>query len=266
MKKKLFSVLVLSMFIFLYGCSKKDDNADTLTKILQRGKIIVGVKYDARPFGYINENNELVGYDIDLAKYTAKNLLGDEDKIEFKQVTPSSRIFALNSGQVDMVIATMTITQQRQEVIDFSNPYYMAGQAILVPKNSTINTMSDLNGKKVIIIFGTTSEKNLRLAAPEANIVGFKTYTGAYNALKEGDADAMTSDDTILIGLAMADDSLKLLPKRYTKEPYAIGFKKGDESKRLETRVNAIIKDMLDNGELNKLKAKWINGKRVNSK
>lgn len=258
MKNKILTILTLCLIIFISGCTKKEDNTDALTKILQRGKIIVGVKYDTKPFGYLNEKQELMGYDVDLAKYIAKSILGNENKVEFKQVTSSNRILALNSGEIDMIVATMTITKPREEVINFSSPYYIAGQAVLVPKNSGITSMSDLNGKRVIIIFGSTSEKNLRLIAPNANIIGFKTYTSGYSALKQGRADAMTSDDTILMGFADADPSLKLLPKRYTKEPYAIGFKKDTSSLSLNKKVNFILKDMERNGELDKLKSKWI--------
>lgn len=258
MTKKLLAILMLCIMILTSACNKKESNSDTLSKIKQRGKIIVGVKYDTKPFGYINENQELVGFDIDLAKAIAKNILGDESKIEFKQVTPSNRILALNSNQVDMVIATMTITPERKAVIDFSSPYYMAGQAILVPKSSKISAITDLNGRRVIIIFGSTSEKNLRLAAPNAAILGFKTYTSGFEALKQGRADALTSDDSILIGLAMDDPTVKLLPKRYTREPYGIGFKKGIGSQRLEECVNTILTGMKSSGELNQLKAKWI--------
>ena len=256
MKKKLLSILALALVVFLSGCTKKEDNkVDTLDKILQRGKIVVGVKYDAKPFGYLNTKGEPVGFDIDLAKYIAKTLLGDENKVVFKQVTPSNRILALTSGQVDMVIATMTITPSRAQVIDFSVPYYVSGQAILVPKNSDITSMSDLNGKRAIIVFGSTAERNLRLMAPEAEIIGFKTYPSAFSALKQGRADAMTSDDTILMGVALYDNSVKLLPRQYSKEPYAVAFKKGNDS--LKGRVDAIIDDMQRSGELNQLKHKW---------
>ena len=258
MKNKLLSIVLCLFIMFSAGCGNKKENTDALDTIIQRDKIIVGVKFDTKPFGYINEKQELVGYDIDLAKYIAKSILGSENKVEFRQVTPSNRILAINSGEVDMVIATMTITPQRKAIINFSQPYYIAGQAILVPKNSTINSISDLNGKKVIIIFGSTSEKNLRLMAPNASIIGFKTYTSGYSALKQGRADAITSDDSILLGFAMADESVKLLPKRYTKEPYGIGFKNDLNSLKLEERVNAILNDMQNNGELKKLKAKWI--------
>lgn len=230
----------------------------TLAEITQRGKLIVGVKYDTKPFGYIDKNQHLLGLDVDLAKLIAKSILGDENKVEFKQVTPSNRILALNSGQVDMIIATMTVTPQRNEVVDFSVPYYIAGQAILVPTDSKISTMSDLNGKRVIIVFGSTAEKNLRLIAPEAKISGYKTYTDAYSALKQGRADAITSDDTILMGFAMQDKTLKLLPKRYSKEPYAVAFRKGAVTTELKEKVDFIIKDMIKTGDMNQLKAKWI--------
>lgn len=257
MKKRLLGIL-LCLVLFVTGCTQKGKDQDALDKIMQRGKIIVGVKYDTKPFGYINDKQQLVGYDIDLAKYIANSILGDENAVEFKQVTSSNRILALNSGEVDMVIATMTITPQRSQIINFSKPYFVAGQAVLVPQNSNIKSMSDLNGKKVIIIFGSTAEARLRLIAPESNIIGFKTYTSGYSALKQGRADAMTTDDTILMGFAEADKSMKLLPQRYTQEPYAVGFKKEPNSARLEQKVNEIIDNMTANGDLVAIREKWI--------
>lgn len=258
LQNNIFIIIMLCLTLGLTGCAKQEKNTDSLVKVLQRGKLVVGVKYDTKPFGYLNAKQELVGYDIDLAKHIAKTIFGNENRVEFKQVTPSNRILALNSGQVDMIIATMTITNQRRQVVDFSVPYFMAGQAILVPKKSDIRSLSDLNGKRVVIVFGSTAEKNLRIAAPEAHILGYRTYTSAYSALKQNRADAITSDDTILIGFALQDSSLKLLPKRYSKEPYAIAFKKGTESDRLRGKVDFIINEMSQSGQLSQLKAKWI--------
>ncbi len=259
MKNKALIIVIIFIIFTVSGCSKNQQKSDLLDQILKRQKIIVGVKYDTKPFSYMNENKELIGYDIDIAKNIAKNILGDENKIEFVEVTPANRISALNSDKVDMVIATMTATKERRKILNFSRPYYVAGQAILIPNDSNIKSMSDLNGKRVIIIFGTTSEKNIRLIAPDSNIIGFKTYSGAFAALKQGYADALTSDDTILLGFALSDNTVKLLPKRYTKEPYAVGFKKNDRTKRLERRVDSIIEDMEKQGDLNRLKNKWVN-------
>lgn len=258
MKNKLLIILTLCFALFFSGCTKQEDKNDTLSAIRERGKLIVGVKFDTKPFGYYNEKRELVGFDVDLAKAIAKSIFGRDDRVEFVQVTPSSRILALDTNQVDMVIATMSITPQRETMIDFSRPYYIAGQAILVPKSSKISSISDLNGKKVIVIYGSTAENNIRLIAPDSQIMGFRTYASGYSALKHGIADAMVADDTILMGFAEPDNDLKLLPKRYTKEPYAIGFKKAPESARLEKKVDFILKNMLQDGDIARLKDKWV--------
>lgn len=258
MKKILFNLIVLVLLTVITGCSGKNEKTDLLDEILSRGKIIAGVKFDTKPFGYINEKQELDGFDVDVAKYIAKSILGSEKKIEFVQVTPSNRIQALNSNKIDIIIATMTITNQRSEIIDFSVPYYIAGQAILVKKESKIKSLSDLNNKKIIVVFGSTAENNLRLKLPGAKITGFKTYSNAYTALKEGRADAMAADDSILIGLAMSDSSVKLLPARYTKEPYAVGFRKDYSTVKLRKKINFILKEMKSSGKLDKLRLKHI--------
>lgn len=259
MKNKLLVFIALCFAIITAGCTNNEEvSKNQLDNILKNDKIVFGVKFDTKPFGFMNEKQELQGFDVDLARYITKSILGDANKAEFKQVTPSNRILALNSGQVDMIIATMSVTPSRSQIVDFSTPYYMAGQAVLTSKSSNINSISDLNGKRVVIIFGSTAEQNLRMMAPDAKIIGFKTYTSGYSALKQDRADAMASDDTILMGFVENDKSLKLLPKRYTKEPYAIAFKKGIETQSLQERVNFVLKEMRGSGELAKLKNKWI--------
>ncbi len=259
MNKKFLCILSLCFVIFcLTACTKEPKQTDTLSNIIKRGKIIVGVKYDARPFGYLGKNGVPEGFDVDFAKQIAESILGDENKIEFKPVTSSNRILKLNRGDVDMLIATMTITKQRQSVVKFSDPYYFTGQSILVLKNSKISTISDLNGKKVIVVFGSTAEHNIRLLAPNAKIVGFKTYLSGFNALKLGMADAMVSDESILLGFSQNNKSVKLLPQKYTLEPYAVAFKKSPYSQNLVSKVNFIIADMKLNGKFNRLKRKWL--------
>ena len=254
---KKFWFLVIVFCLILCGCGKKKSINDDLSVIEKRGKIIVGVREDAYPFGFRNKEGNFDGYDIDLAKYIAKALFGNENSVDFVPVTASNRILKLTSGEVDMLAAAMSITNQRQLVVDFSMPYYMAGQAILVNSTSKATGLRDFQGKKLIIVFGSTSERNLRSNVPEIEVIGFKTYNDAYKALKSGKAEGIVADDTILMNYSLNDKSVKLLPKRYSQEPYAIAFRKENESKRLMTKVDYVIEELQRTGKLNRLQEKW---------
>lgn len=255
MLKKIFALLVLVLLVCT-GCGKKQDEAtvSTLSEIMKRDKIVVGIKTDAYPFGYIDKKGHYSGYDVTLGRVIAKGLLGDEKKVKFVPVTPADRMMKLYSDEVDMLIATMSVTPKRQDILDFSNSYYTAGQALLVKKGSNIKNIRDLNGKKVIIVFGSTAESSIRAAVPNVGIVGYKTYPDAYRALKAGKADAIIADDTILMGFSLNDNSVVLLPKKYSKEPYAVAFKKGEESKSLIKAVNSIIDIETKNGNLKRIR------------
>lgn len=255
MKKIVLALLFLCLICC--SCGKKTVINDDLTTITQRDRLIVGIRNDAPPFGFKDKNGFTVGYDADLARLIAKGILGDEKKVEFIPVTASNRIMKLNSGEVDCLIATMSITTQRQQFLNFSTPYYMAGQAILVRSSSKATSLRDFTGKKLIIVFGSTSEKNLRSNVPEVTVIGYKTYNDAYNALKNGKADGIVADDTVLLGFSTNDKSVKLLPKRYSKEPYAVVFRKDDASINFTNKVNYIVENLQSTGRLNRLQEKW---------
>lgn len=255
---------ILSLFLFLSiicsGCAKKQsvqENQDLLSVIKKRDKIIVGVKTDVPPFGFLDKDGKNIGFDVDLAKLLAKRLLGDENKVDFVPVNASNRIMKLSSKEVDMIIATMSITQQRQMILDFSVPYHIAGQAIMVRKDSKISSLMELQNKIAIIVFGSTVEHNLRSNVPNIRIIGFKTYPEAFDAFKKGYADAVISDDTILFGFKMKDNSVKILPKRYSKEPYAVAFRKDGNASELVNMVNLEITRLVDTGIIRQLKEKW---------
>ena len=133
----------------------------------------------------------------------------------------------------------------------------MAGQAILVKNSSKATSLHDFSGKKLIIVFGSTSERNLRSNVPEVTIIGYKTYQEAYNALKAGKADGIVADDTILLGFSTNDKSVKILPKRYSKEPYAVVFRKDEASSNFNSKVDYIIENLQSSGKLNRLQEKW---------
>ncbi len=255
MKKIILCLLFLCLICS--GCGKKQPKLDTLGKVIQRDKLIVGVRDDTAPFGFRDKSGNLAGYDIDLAHIIAKGILKDEKKVEFIPVTASNRIMKLNSGEVDILIATMSITEQRQQILDFSMPYHIAGQAILTNRTSKATSLKDFEGKKLIIVFGSTSENNLRTNVPEIEVIGFKTYKDAFSALKSGKAQGIVADDTILYNLALSDGSVKILPKRYSQEPYAVAFRKEKESTRLIREIDYIIDNLQSTGKLNKMREQW---------
>ena len=259
MLKKILIILVLMTVVILSGCGKKKEEApkDLLDTIKARGKIIVGVKTDTKPFGFLDKDGKNIGYDIDIAKKICYLIFGNEEQIEFVPVTPSNRIMKLSSGAVDILVATMSVTSQRLQLIDFSSTYHIAGQAIMVRKGSSVTSLKELNKKKVIIVYGSTSEKNLRLAVPEAIVIGYRTYPEAYKALKAGKAEAIVADDTILLRFALDDPSVEILSKRYSMEHYAVAFRKGKKSERRLDRVNFMIETMVRSGEISRMQEFW---------
>jgi putative glutamine transport system substrate-binding protein len=252
-------ILCFTLAFVLTGCTKKPKK-DLLTIVKARGKIIAGVKYDTKPFGFVDQDQEVKGYDVDLCREIAKRIFGSETAVEFIQVTSSNRIFAITSGSVDFAAATMTITEDRRKVIDFSSPYYTAGQAIMVPKNSKIKTLSDLANKTVIVVLGSTSEINIKQLVPTAEILAFRTYTDAFSALRSGRGDALTTDDTIVYGFITDEPNYKILGERLTIEPYGLGFRRGKDVATFRETVNFILNELAEDGTFEKLRKKWING------
>lgn len=258
MKRFLINILfILAITTVLVGCGKKQPPMDLYDSIQQRGKLVVGIENNIQPFSFKGSDGNPQGFEIDIAKQIAKAILTDENAIEYVIVEPSNRIAMLNSGKADMLIATMTITKSRANIVDFSEPYYFAGQTVLVKRNSPINAFTDLNGKRVGVTFGTTAIEGIKTVAPGAQIQGFKTYQEAYNALKADEIQAFASDDTVLLGYSINDANVKILSQRYTQEPYGIAFRKGSESARAIDIVNSTLNIMKSNGMMTKLKSVW---------
>ena len=249
--------IIAGLQVFFNKSAEEFVSGDLYEEIMQRGVIKVGVSSDSKPFAYKNKNGELVGYDIDLARYIAQYIVKDPTRVELIPLESSERLLKASTGEVDIVIATLTITPQRQEIVSFSIPYDVAGQAVMVKSNSWIKSLSDLGGQNVGVIFGTTAEKNMAHLVPTAKLRGFKTYEEAKRALKTGQINAVTSDDTILSGLVADDASIKLLPKRYSSEPYGIAFKKGNSTIKLKENLDFAIKDMQQKNVIPRLRKHW---------
>jgi aspartate/glutamate/glutamine transport system substrate-binding protein len=269
--KKALSVLLISSLtaIALVGCGsdttstdKKDDGksattaSGTVGAIKQRGKVIAGVKFDSNLFGLKDPaSGEVKGFDIDIAKAITKDILGDDTKIELKEVNSSTRMPMLNKGDIDMIVATMTVTEQRKKEVNFSDIYFKAGQSLLVKDGSPIKSISDLKGKKVLTVKGSTSAKNIREKAPDAEVLEFANYADAFTALKSGKGDTLTTDNAILLGMHEQDQSYVLVGGTFTDEPYGIGVKKDDTE--MTDAVNKALKKLHDSGEYKTIYKKW---------
>lgn len=241
--------------------SKPAAAAGTLDAIKKRGKLVAGVKFDTKLFGLKDPaTGKVEGFDIDIAKALAKKILGDENKVELKEVTSKTRIPMLQNGEIDMIIATMTINEERKKEVDFTDVYFKAGQSLLVKKGSAIKSIDDLKkGTKVLVAKGSTSAENIRAKAKDATVLEFDNYQDAFTALKAGQGDALTTDNAILYGMMKQDPNYQVVGGTFTDEPYGIAIKKGDTE--FVNYVNTFLKDMKASGEYDKIYEKWIGEK-----
>lgn len=233
------------MNVFLYG--------DRLEEIKEKGFINAGVKYDFKPFGYLDEKGEVIGFDIDLLKYVA-DYMGL--RINFVQVTSKTRIPMVEKGHIDIAAASMTHKISRDEKIDFSISYFFDGQSFLMNKKLKVREPKDLAGKKVGAIQGATSGENLKTKVPKARIVYFQEYPQALEALKRGKIDAVTTD--LVWCNAQAADSngkLKVAGGTISVEPYGMGIMENESNLRDE--VNFAIQSAVKDGTYKKLYMKW---------
>jgi glutamate transport system substrate-binding protein len=198
----------------------------TMGKIQDKGEIAIGVKYDVPPFGFKNpKSGDVEGFDVDLGKAVADKL-GVEPKL--LEAISDNRIPFIQDGTVDLILSTMTINAERAQEIGFTDPYFIAKGRILVPKGSDIKGIDDLAGKKVCTALGSTYEETLKTQAPKADLRLVDAYSECLELLQNGAVDAISTDDVILTGMIIQDDSLQLVGDELTVEPYGAGFKKGD--------------------------------------
>ena len=231
------------------------DAGTTMAALQQKGKIVVGVKFDQPGFGQKNPaTGEVEGFDVEVAKLIAVGIFGGtvedvDDKVEFIEAVSKNREPFIQEGKVDIVVATYTINDTRKQVVDFAGPYFVARQDIMVKADdTTIRSVNDLNGKKVCSVKGSTSEKNLVAKAPRAETLLFDTYSECAEALGDGRVVAVTTDNTILAGLVQqSQNAYKLVEAPFSDEPYGIGLKKGDDDFR--DFLNDRLEEIFDGGE-----------------
>ncbi|ASW43391.1 cysteine ABC transporter substrate-binding protein [Clostridium isatidis] len=204
--KKIISLLLTLILALgaLVSCSSKEEEqtASGIDAIKEAGVVRIGVFSDKPPFGFVDEKGENQGYDVYLAKRIAKDLLGDESKVEFVLVEAANRVEYLQSNKVDIILANFTQTPEREEVVDFAKAYMKVDIGVVSPDGSPIKSIDDLKGKQLIVNKGTTAEAFFTKNYPEIELVGYEQNTEAFNALLDGRGAALAHDNTLLFAWA----------------------------------------------------------------
>lgn len=230
-------------------------------QILARGKFIAGVQVDFKPFGFLDATGQATGFDVDIVKEFARRWLGDENAVELLPVTASNRVQLLVAGEVDLIAAAMTHNRERDELIDFSQTYFLDGQTLLVRQDSGVTSLGDLNNKIIAAIQGSTAQKNAEQVASRLGItlsvLPFQEYPPAVEALKAGQVDALTADSSALRQFAQDNPGLVVVGSRFTSEPYGLGVPNYDD--RFRDLVNFTLQEMKADGAYDRLYAKWFN-------
>lgn len=245
------------------------DSGGAVEKIKKRGYVTVGVDQNSYRWGYRDPNNlektsELEGFDIDLAREIAKEILGSPDKIHFKAIPTNERIPAIQRGDVDMVVRTMTISCERLADVDFSTAYFQTGQQVLAPKSSKITGYdSSLGGKRICTAKGSTAQSSLDTAKkkhelPDTTDIStvVPNQLDCLVRLQLGEVDAVVTDGALAASQAAQDPTVKLMGEPFTKEYYGVAMQRG--AKELVRRVNGVLDDYRKDGGWQKSYDKWL--------
>ena len=252
--KKLILLALAALMLFSVSCS----GGSQVDEIKKRDVLRVGVKVDVPNFGYLNpDSGETEGMEVDVAKALAKSILGDETKIKLVPLSAQTRGPLLDNGEIDLVIATFTITEERKKSFNFSDPYYVDEIGFLVRNDLASSKIADLGGKKIGVVEGGTAKDALdekcKELGVEMNFVDFASYPEIKDALATGQIDAFVADKSILSGYL--DEETNILKEGFKPQEYGIAAKL--ENTQLAEYINTQLKAMKDDGSLNDILKKW---------
>jgi polar amino acid transport system substrate-binding protein len=227
--------------------------------IKDRGRLILGTNQGTVLFSSRDPfTGRIEGFDIDMAREIAKSIFGDPDRVEIRIVPNAARMDRIEDDTVDLVISTMTTNCARKERVDFSTVYYEAGQRVLVGKDSPVQRIEDLGGRPVCSVAGSTSLDNLTRVDPKPELVVRSDYGACLVAFQLGEAEAVSTDDTILAGMAAQDPYAKVVGPRFTEEPYGIAIAKTHPE--FTRYVNAVLERMRADGTWARIHDRWLGG------
>jgi polar amino acid transport system substrate-binding protein len=196
--------------------------------IKSRNRWLIGVKCDVPPFGYIDVTGKNQGFDVEIGRWFARYAFGRAQRVSFVCAPTAAREPLITSGRVDLVISTFTYTADRATRIDFSEPYYNATGRLLVKNESTIQHLADIKGRSVATTSGSIYDRWMKNCFPTTNVITTDTFTNALLAFQQGRADAVMFDDAVLLPVAAADRTAKILSDTFLAAPYGIGMTKGN--------------------------------------
>ncbi|BCK58985.1 glutamate ABC transporter substrate-binding protein [Nocardia wallacei] len=230
----------------------------TVDAIRARGRLLVGLDPGTNLFSFRDPiTGTLAGFDVDIAKEIARDLFGDPERVEYRILGSADRERALQEHTVDVVVKTMTITCARRERVAFSSTYLMSHQRVLAVKNSGINGLADLAGKRVCVVSGTTSLDLIRRRQPAASIMTVPAWADCLVVLQQRQVDAISTDDAVLAGLVAQDRSYtEVVGENLSDEPYGVGVPKGNDD--MVRFVNRTLDRLRTDGTWNRFYQKWL--------
>ncbi|EAJ2283056.1 transporter substrate-binding domain-containing protein [Campylobacter upsaliensis] len=238
MKKILLSIFTAFVAVFLAACDSSESGVNSIERIKNAGVVKIGVFGDKPPFGYVDEKGANQGYDIIFAKRIAKELLGDENKVEFVLVEAANRVEFLKSNKVDIILANFTQTPERAEQVDFALPYMKVALGVVVPKDSEIKSVEDLKDKTLILNKGTTADAYFTKNHADIKTLKFDQNTETFAALMDKRGDALAHDNTLLFAWVKERPDYKVVIKELgNQDVIAPAVKKGDKE----------LKEFIDN-------------------
>jgi polar amino acid transport system substrate-binding protein len=237
-----------------------DNPADAdaaVANIRARGRLIVGLDIGSNLFSFRDPiTGEIVGFDVDIAGEVARDIFGNPAQVEYRILSSDERVTALQKGEVDAVVKTMTITCDRRKQVNFSTVYLDASQRILAPRDSPITKPADLSGKRVCVAKGTTSLHRIREIAPPPIVVEVVNWADCLVTLQQRQVDAVSTDDSILAGLVSQDPYLHIVGPNMGTQPYGIGVQLDNTG--LVKFVNGTLERVRRDGTWNTLYRKWL--------
>jgi polar amino acid transport system substrate-binding protein len=246
----------ISLAIAILTITPQSIAAREWSEIESQAELKVAVKNNLRPLGFINENDDLVGLEIDIAHKLAAELLGDPTAIAFLPVKNQERLQTVLKDEVDLAIARVAVTTSRSRIVDFSPYYYLDGTGI-VTKNKQIKNIGSISLKRIAVLNHSATIAVIQYRLPNAALVGVDSYAAALKLMEANQVDAFAGDRSILTGLTQEYPNYHLLPERLSGAALAVVMPKGLQYKELRAKVNQAIAGWKESGWLQEKIEYW---------